>query len=213
MPGHVPDLIDDLRFGSVERTRKDRFSALDDDGKNGRGNEKPDDRVGKRVAQPYADRTDEHRKACPSVDAGVIAVGDQGGTADFASDANAEDRNGFVAEKADDRRSDHRPQVRYLLRVQEPLDALVSRDDGARENRQHDGNAGQVLDAPIAEGEAGARLLAGEPERDAERDRRRGIPQVVNRVGEEPDAPGNEHHNELNRRGDGEADERPLDRP
>ena len=97
--------------------------------------------------------------------------------------------------------------------MQEPLDALVAGDDGARENREHDGHAGQVLDASIAEGEALARLLAGKPESHGKRDRGRGVAEIVNRIGEQRDTAGDEYDNELQQGRAGEAEERPLDRP
>ena len=89
----------------------------------------------------------------------------------------------------------------------------VSGDDRAGENREHDCDTGQVLDPPIAEGEALARLLAGEPERDRKRDRGRGVAEIVDRVREQRHAAGDEHDDELKRRRGGETDERPLDRP
>src|SRR5919204_547914 len=58
----------------------------------------------------------------------------------------------------------HRPQVRDVLGMQEPHDALVSRDDRAREYRDDNGYAGQILDATVSESEPFARSLARKPE-------------------------------------------------
>src|SRR4051794_32085949 len=101
------------------------------------------------------------------------------------TNANAEDRDSFVSEKADDRGRDHRPQIGYPLGMQEPLDALISRDARARENRYDDRDPRQVLDASIAESKASAWLLACEPECDRERDCGGGVSKVMNGVREQ----------------------------
>ena len=97
--------------------------------------------------------------------------------------------------------------------MQKPLDALISRDDRARENREHDRDPCQVLDAPIAEREALARRLARKPERNRERDRGRGITEIVDRVRKQRDAAGEEDHHQLQNGRGGETNERPFDRP
>ena len=149
--GDMANFFDDVWFGAIEHAHEDRFSALNDDAEDRGRNEQPDDGIGKRIAEPYPNRAEQHGQARPAVDAGVVPVGDQGGAVDFPADADAEDRNSFVADKAYDRCTHHRPQIRNVLRMQEPLDALVTGDDGARQNREHDGHARQVLDAAIAE--------------------------------------------------------------
>src|SRR5438067_11465621 len=100
-----------------------------------------------------------------------------------------------------------------LLGIKQSLNALISCDNRACENREHNGHAGQVLDSSIAEGKASARLLASKPERHGKRDRGRSVSEIVNRIREKRDAAGNKHDNELKRRGGSEADERPFDRP
>ena len=97
--------------------------------------------------------------------------------------------------------------------MQKPLYALISCDDRARENREHDCDPCQVLDAPIAESESLARLLAGKPKCDPERYRGRSIPKIVNRVGKQRDAAGEEDHHQLQNGRGGETNERPFDRP
>ncbi len=94
------------------------------------------------VAEPHANCAEEHSQTCPPVDARVVSVRDQRGTIDLAADANPEDRDSLVTEKADNRGRHHRPQIRYVLGMQEPLDTLVSRDDSACENCKHDCYAG-----------------------------------------------------------------------
>ena len=94
-----------------------------------------------------------------------------------------------------------------LLRMEKTLHALVSGDDGAAENREHHDDSRQVLDAAIAEREAGARPLAGEHEGDGERDRGGRIGEVMDRIGEQRDAAGGEHHEQLQHGGDGKRNE------
>src|SRR5262249_60282428 len=55
MLDHVPNFIDDMWLCTVKDACKDRLSALNDDSKNCRGDEQPDDRIGKRIAQPYSE--------------------------------------------------------------------------------------------------------------------------------------------------------------
>src|SRR5262249_18998665 len=149
------------------------------------GDEEADDGIGKRIAKPHADGAEQHRQASPAVDTGVVAVRDQRGAVDLAADADAENRDRFVAKEADDRGGDHRPQVRDLLGMQEPRDALVSRDDGARENRDDNGYTGQILDAAVPEREPLARPLARKPERDREWDGGGGIAEIVDGIREQ----------------------------
>ena len=103
--------------------------------------------------------------------------------------------------------------MRDVLRVQQPLDALITRDERAGENSQHDCDTGQILDPAIAESEALARLLAGQPECNGKRDRGRGIAEIVDGIREQRDTAGHEHDGELKHCRGSEADERPLDRP
>ena len=56
-----------------------------------------------------------------AVDTGVISVRDQGGAVDFLTNTNAEDRDSFVSEKADNRGSYHCAQIRYLLGIRSML--------------------------------------------------------------------------------------------
>ena len=100
--GDMANFFYDVWFGPVEHAYEDRFSALNDDAEDRGRNEQPDDRIGKRIAEPYPNRAEQHGQACPAVDAGVIPVRNQGGAVDLAADANSEDRNSLVAEKADD---------------------------------------------------------------------------------------------------------------
>src|SRR5690348_14210655 len=96
-------------------------------------------------------------------------IGDERGAADLTADPNAEDCDTLVADEANDRGGHDRPEVRDLLRVEKALNRLVAGDERAGENRHDDGDAGDILDPPIAEGESPARLAAAEHESDGER--------------------------------------------
>ena len=181
----MAQFVDDARLGAVEHSKEDRLPALDDDAEDRGGNEQADDRVGKRIAEPHPDGAEKHRQTRPAVDARVVSVRDQRRAVDLLADANAEDGDSLVAEKADDRGRYHRAQIGYVLGMQKPLYALISRDDRARENREYDDEPCQILDAPIAESESLARLLAGEPKGNPERYRGRSILKIVNRVGKQ----------------------------
>ena len=63
---------------------------------------KADNRVGQGKSEPDTNGTRNNRKARQSVCARVIAIGNQCGAVDFAADADAEYRNGFVADEADE---------------------------------------------------------------------------------------------------------------
>jgi len=172
------------RLGAVEHAEEDRLAALNDDPEDRGGDEQANDRIGERVAEPHADRTEQHRQARPAIDARMVPVRDQRRAVDLLTDANPEKCHRFIAYKADNGGGDHGAYVRYLLGMQQPLDALISRHDRARENREHDRDPGQVLDAAIAEREALARRFARKPERDRERDRGRGVTEIMDGVRE-----------------------------
>src|SRR5258708_5404091 len=103
--------------------------------------------------------------------------------------------------------------MRDFLRMQNALDAFISRDDRAREDHANNRDAGQILDASIAERKALARPLARKPEGNRKRDRGRRVAKIMNSVGEQRDAAGDENDNELQESGGREPHERPLDGP
>ena len=63
-----------------------------------------------------------------------------------------------------------------ILRVDEALDRLVERDARGHEDREHDGEAGELLGAEAAQ-------VEGDPERNGGQR----VPEVVHEVGEERD--------------------------
>ena len=65
------------------------------------GDEQSDDGVGEREAERDAAGAEKHGQRGESVGAGVQAVGDEGGRADAAADADAVERDEFVADESD----------------------------------------------------------------------------------------------------------------
>src|SRR3954469_13040528 len=102
MLGDMTQFLDDFRVSAVEHSKEDRLSALNDDAEDRSRNEQANDRVGKRVAEPHPDGAKKYGQACPAVDTCVVSIRDQGGAFNLLADANAEDGDSLVAEKADD---------------------------------------------------------------------------------------------------------------
>ena len=111
--------------------------------------------------------------------------------------------------EADDDRAEHRDR----LGLQQSADGLVRRHQGAGQDRGDDRDACEVLDMPQAIREAAGRPSPSQPERDAERDRRGRVGEVVDGVRKERDAPRERDDDHLEERGREQADERPLERP
>src|SRR6267378_4073664 len=95
----------------------------------------------------------------------------------------------------------------------EPLQRLIRCDDGTRENREDDGQAGEILHSAQAIRKPPSHAAPPQPEGDRERDRGRGVGKVVNRVREETHAPRHDHDDYLEKRGHEETGERPFQRP
>ena len=93
------------------------------------------------------------------------------------------------------------------------VDRLISSDQGTQKNDQDDSKAREVLDPAVAIGEGLRRLPAGKHKGDPERYGRTGIGDVVDGVGEERHAVGDEYDDKLQSRRNREDHERPLDRP
>lgn len=96
---------------AVEHAEKDRLRRLADEVEDGDGDPHPHDRVGQRVAEVEADGSEQDGQAGQPIDAGVIAVGHQGGAADLLAHPDAEDRHRLVPDEADHRRRRDRAQV------------------------------------------------------------------------------------------------------
>ena len=213
VPRGVTDLAHEVRVGAVEHPGEDRLSRLPDDPENRDRDQQPDEWIGKRETEPHTDRPEHHREARQSVDAGVIAVGDERGAVDLAPDPDAEDGDRLVAGEAGDARRRHPAEMRDRLRMDQPVDRLPAGDEGAEEDDADDGGACEILDPAHAMGEAEARLPSGEDEGDPQRNRGGRVADIVDRVGEQRHAPGELDDDDLQDRGRQQQDERPLDGP
>src|SRR6185312_9629699 len=183
----VPDLLEVVRLDAVEHPQEHGLDGLPHDPENSGGDDRADDRISDRIAKPDADGAEQHREAGPAVDAGMLAIGDESGTADLSAHPHAEERDALVAGETDNRGGNDRPELRDVLRMEEALNRLITCDDSADENCQHDGNAGKILDAAIAEGEPFARSALAEHEGDGKRNGGGRVADIVDRVGEERD--------------------------
>ena len=135
------------------------------------------------------------REAGQPVGAGVIAIRDQGRAVDLAADPDAEHGDRLVADKADDAGRRRPPKLADRLRVDQAVDRLVAGNDGAEQDDEDDQDAGQILDPPVAVGEARARLAAA-PARKAIHSGIAvvGVANVVDGIGQQRDAARGEHH-------------------
>src|SRR5258707_579315 len=105
MSGGVMDFRADVRIDAIQASRDDRLGRLPDNAENRERDQKADDGVGKRKARPNAGRSEDNGQAGEAIGAGVIAVGDERRAVHGFADANAEHRDGFVADETDDTRN------------------------------------------------------------------------------------------------------------
>lgn len=103
--------------------------------------------------------------------------------------------------------------MRDLLRVQQALNALVARNQGADQNSQHDCNSGQILDPAKSKRKPGARFLACKPKCDPQRNGRGRVAEIVNRIRQQRHAAGQKNNDQLQQCCDRKSHERPFDCP
>ena len=106
----------------------------------------------------------------------MVAVGDHGRAREASARAEADLCGDLVADKADHSGGGKDPEVREVLWVDEALDRLVERHAGRDEDREHDGEPGELLAAERAQ-----------EERDPEWHRGEGVTEVVDQVREKRD--------------------------
>ena len=117
MLGRMPEFLDHVGLDAVEASGDHCSRRLPDDAEDGDRDEKTDDRVGQRKAEPHTKRTQNHGQTGQPVCAGVIAVGDQRGAVHLATDLDAEDRDRLVADEADHARYCYREKLSDRLRM------------------------------------------------------------------------------------------------
>jgi len=130
----------------------------------------------------------------------VRAVGDQWGTLEAAAGSRADLCCDPVAGEAEGARERQCPEVLYLARLDQAADCFIAGDAGAGKDGQHDGEPRPALGAGAAQ-----------RERDAQRDRRRGVAGVVDEVGKQRHAAGRGEHDGLGGSGDPKSGEREAD--
>ena len=94
--------VDELGVDAVHEAAEHVADGGAQHGQDGDRDEQPDDGVGEREAKRDTASTEQHGQRGEAVGAGVQAVGDQGGRADLAADADAVDRDEFVADEPDE---------------------------------------------------------------------------------------------------------------
>src|SRR5882757_2130686 len=100
MLGGVADVLADAGIDAIQASRNDRLGGLPDDAKNRERDEKADDGIGKRKARPDTRGSEHNGQARKAIGSGVIAVGDECRAVHGLADANAEHRDGLVADEA-----------------------------------------------------------------------------------------------------------------
>src|SRR5262245_48375381 len=133
--------------------------GLPHDSKDRDGNEQTDDRVGERKPYRYSECADHDREAGEPVGPGMEAIGDERRAVDLTSDLDAEHSHRLVPEEPDHAGGGKPAEMYNLSGMDESVDRLVSRHQGAEKNDQNDGEAGEVLNSAIAVGEGRRRLL------------------------------------------------------
>src|SRR5262245_32919498 len=124
MLGCMFDLVDYLGVHAVEQSSKNRFARVPNNSENPNRNKYSNRGIGQRIAQPEADSADQHRQAGEAIDASVITVCNEGGTADLLTDPDAEDRHSFVTCKSNYGRYGNGPQIFNSVGVQQSVNRL-----------------------------------------------------------------------------------------
>jgi hypothetical protein len=133
-----------------------------------------DQRVRDRQAEGDEGSAGDDGEADVGVGTGVVAVGDQGWAVESAAGPGADLRGDPVAAEADQAGAGEGDQVSRRLRVDQPRDRLDPGDAGGGEDRRDDEQPGPALRPGRAQQEGGT-----------ERDRRCGVAEVMDQVGEQ----------------------------
>src|SRR5262245_29605007 len=118
----------------------------------------------------------------------MLTVGNQSCAANPPSNANAKNRDAFIAEKTNDRSDSDCPKVRNLLRMKKAINTLVASNNRAEKNYQDNDDPGEVLDAAIAEGKPLGGALTRKKKCNAQWYGRRRISKIMNGIRQQPDA-------------------------
>ena len=154
-PDDRRDALDDCRINCVEEPLPDTANGLVADDDDGGGDHQSDNRIGPLSAEGHAHSTDQHQQRGRSIGAGVDAVRSQRGRTDAAPDPDPILGHHLVPNRPDNRRCHHNAQVGNLLRVEPPVDGLVT-GEGRRSSDECDHRqTGQVLRFAVTVSEPG----------------------------------------------------------
>src|SRR5215218_2772387 len=197
LASRVPYLLYDLGLDSVEHAGKDGLARLPHDHEDGRRYQEPYDGVCEWVAEPHPHGPGQDGEARPAVGPCVVAVRHKRRAPYLPADPDAEHGHRLVAQEPDHGRHGDGPQHPYGLRMDKPIDCLVSGNDGAEEDDEDDEYTSQVLDPPVAEGEAPAGAQTRQREGDPQGYGRGRVAEAVDGVREQGHAAREQHHNNL----------------
>src|SRR5215216_1267264 len=209
----VPYLLYGLGLHSIQQAGKDGLARLPDDQQDRSRYQEPHDGVGEQVAQPHPYGTEQDGEARPTVRPRVVSVGHKSRATYLPTDPDAEHGHRLVAYEADHGSHSDCPQHPYGLRMDEPLHSLVSGNNSAEEDDEHDEYTSQVLHSAVAEGEAPADAQTGKGEGDPEGYGGSRVSEVVDGVRKQGHAARHQHHYKLQECRHHESHERPLDGP
>ena len=113
----------------------------------------------------------------------MIPVGNECGAADLFADPDAKDGHGFIAEETDYGGGDDRPEIGDGLWMEESIDGLITGNQSAEQDRQHNRDTGQIFDPAVAVSESCTRCTLREFKGYPQRYRRGGIADVMNGIG------------------------------
>src|SRR5262249_39261051 len=130
----------------------------------------------------------------------MIAVCYQRGTANVLANLEAQLRYGFVPQKAYQGSDCHRTEIRDGLGVEETRQRLIACDDSAAQDQSDNEDARQVFRTTQTIGEAWRRWTSREHKGYPERQRRRGITNVVDGIRQERDTAGQPDNHPLEER-------------
>jgi len=99
----MSNLIEDLGVYPVKQTSEDTLAGFPYDVEDGHGNEKTNDGVRQRQAQPDSDGPEKNGQTGQPIDTSVMAIGNERCTADLSANPKTKLRHNFIAEETDHR--------------------------------------------------------------------------------------------------------------
>ena len=122
----VPDLDKNFWLHSVQEARENSLARLPHDHQDRSCYKKTNEWVGKWVAQPHPDCSEQDSKASPPIRPGMVPISHKSGAADFSPDPDTKNGNRLIADESYYRGRCDRPQKLDGLGIEEPVDGLIS---------------------------------------------------------------------------------------